>query len=304
MLSLRRLKRKKRRLKSSFSVRRKERLLKQIFLYGFRALVIGIFAFFSPALVCAEEALTVPSPLQNITRQEINQVPSTPHGHDIYINDFGQLLTPADTLLLQRQLQALDESGLAQVSILTLPNTTRELAEFGPEIMNVWGIQHHGRKDGLLLLVNASRVRSGKSRGRIFVATGYRLEGVLPDAKVGRILDNTALPAFAEGDFSQGLTRAALSLVEVLRQSPELRQNKASARSDSPDWVSVFSLVFVILMVTNWFNKRRRLGGGFADDVPFGGGGYYGGFGGSDGGGFEGGFGGGSDSSGGGGAER
>jgi uncharacterized protein len=234
---------------------------------------------------------------------EINTVPRKPEGIQIYVNDLGGLLTPQDSQLLQEHLQKVDESGIAQISVLTVPATSRELAEFGPEIMNSWGIQHKGRKDGLLILVNAAAVNSHKTRGRIFVATGYRIEGILPDAKVGRILDETAIPAFEQNEYSKGIREATLALASVLEQSPELKSN-AERPSDSPNWLVILSVLFGLFFMSKRLQRRSR--GMYSGGGPDFGGGYYGGgFSGNDGGGgFDGGFGGGDDSSGGGGAER
>lgn len=229
--------------------------------------------------------------------QAVNTIPPTPQGLHIYVNDEANLLTPQDQAALQEKLQALDEAGIAQVSVLVLPDTDRDLSEFAPEIMNKWGIQHHEKKDGLLVLVNANRVRHNLSGNRIFVGTGYALEETLPDALVGRILDEKALPAFAQGDYSGGITQATLTIAKILSGDKELRASYNQPANDGPSWPLILFIIIFILL----FFRRRGGGGGFL------GGGYYGGgFGGgfSDGGGFGGGFGGGGDSSGGGGAGR
>jgi uncharacterized protein len=169
--------------------------------------------------------------------------------------------------------------------------------------MNQWGIQHYKKKDGLLVLVNANRVRKHLSGNRIFVATGYALEEVLPDALVGRVLDENALPAFEQGQYSEGITQAVMVLTHILSGNEELR-SKYAHRSQNTDipWPAV---IFIVIFILLFF--RRRGGGPFGGGGFYGGGGYLGGFGGgsfSDGGGFGGGFGGGGDSSGGGGSGR
>ncbi|HEY9744922.1 MAG TPA: TPM domain-containing protein, partial [Oculatellaceae cyanobacterium] len=122
-------------------------------------------------------------PATEITRPVVvNDVPPRPEGLNIYVNDYAGLLTPEDKKRLKERLQALDESGIAQVSVLILPDTDRDLSEFAPVIMNRWDIQHYKKKDGLLVLVNAHRVKNNLPGNRIFVGTGYALESMLPDA--------------------------------------------------------------------------------------------------------------------------
>ena len=149
------------------------------------------------------------------------------------------------------------------------------------------------------LLVVASRDR------KIRFWTGYGLEGVLPDGKLGRILDETAIPAFRRGALGEGIVAAlqaaageiaAAAGVELTGVAP-----RAAPRAPQidPRWLSL--LVVLILLLSYYFGPppgmrgRRRyrpvlwggglggigsggFGGGFRGGGGFGGGG--GGFGG------------------------
>jgi uncharacterized protein len=229
----------------------------------------------------------------------INQVPPKPTGLNIYINDYAHLLTPTDRSTLQEQLQTLDEAGVAQIAVVILPDTDLELSELAPRILNQWDIQHYKKKDGLLVLVNAYRVTQSLSGNRIFIATGYNLEEKLPDAVIGRILDELALPAFNEGNFSGGITQATLAVAKILAGDQKL---SAHYSQPAPDEDGLWLFIIVILFILFLFFNRKNGGGG-----RFYGGGFGGGLGGGwgdGGGGFGGGFGGGGDAGGGGGAGR
>lgn len=236
------------------------------------------------------------------SQQKINTVPPTPTGLNIYVNDFGGLLTPEDKARLRAQLQALDEAGIAQVSVLVLPDTDRDLSEFAPVIMNQWDIQHYKKRDGLLILVNARRVTGNLSGNRIFVTTGYGLEGVLPDGLIGRVLDEQAIPAFEQGEPSRGVTQATLTLAKILAGDKDLQAKYTQPENDIDPGMLVF--ILIILFILFFSNRRNRRGGGFYGGGYGGGfGGFGGGFGGG-GGGFGGGFGGGGGAGGGGGSGR
>ena len=47
---------------------------------------------------------------------------------------------------------------------------------------------------------------------RVFIATGYGVEGFLPDGRVGSILDQEVVPSLRRDDFSTALTRASAAL--------------------------------------------------------------------------------------------
>ena len=169
--------------------------------------------------------------------QVINQVPPKPHGIDISVNDFGNLIDPADEETIRNTLKVLDESGKAQVTVLTLPDTDRELADFAPEIMNEWGVGHESTDDGVLVLVNAYRTKNNLSGNRIFVGTGYGAEGILPDAVVGRVLDEEAIPRFEQGEFSKGILNVTLALAQKI-------ESGEPAFSYNDPWVWLAYLLF------------------------------------------------------------
>ncbi len=276
--------------------------------------VVGLISLCLPSSVvlAQETTATAPKTVVEIGADEegatsdaplVNQVPPRPTGLNIYVNDYANLLQPAHRSTLQEQLQTLDEAGIAQIAVVILPDTERELSAFAPEIMNGWDIQHYKKKDGLLVLVNARRLREHLSGNRIFIGTGYALEEKLPDAVIGRVLDELALPAFKEGDFSIGITRATLAIGKILAGDKKLTAHyNTPPEGEDALWVSILIVIFLLLM---FINKRGKQGGLFGGG--FYGGGLGGGFTGGSGwggGGFGGGFGGGGDSSGGGGAGR
>jgi uncharacterized protein len=241
-----------------------------------------------------------PSPNEDPVPAEVkpvNQVPRKPLGDTVYVQDYAQLLSADDTLRVHEVLKTLDLENIAQVSLVILPATDRDLSEFAPVILKSWDIQHYKKRDGLLILVNADRVRHQQSGNRIFVATGYALEEQLPDALVGRILDQVALPAFEQRQFSEGLVNSVLTLSSLLREDrPATKQR--SHRTQRIPWIGIITFLILFFFLGRGGGGRggRFYGGGpfMLGGGSFGGGGDFGG----------GGFGGGGDAGGGGGSGR
>ena len=151
-----------------------------------------------------------------------------------------------------------------------------------------------GRDNGVLILTSLED-------RKVWVEVGYALEGILPDARVGRILDQAVLPDFRHGRHGGGLARGALTIAGVIAQDAGVSLSGAvvprdSRRSRRPGAGNLLYLLFLLFL----FLRRPLLGMflplGMGAGFPRGG--YGGGF---SGGGF-GGFGGGL--SGGGGAGR
>src|SRR6476469_2066563 len=71
-----------------------------------------------------------------------------------------------------------------------------------------WGVGKRDRNNGIVFLW------SPKLR-KVHVSVGYRLEGVLPDGRVGRIEDEQILPRFRAGDFDGGVLAGVIALAAV-----------------------------------------------------------------------------------------
>ncbi len=209
----------------------------------------------------------------------INDVPKAPSGPKKYITDLADLITPADEQMLLSYLQRQDQSGKGQIAIVTVPNTDRELAEFAPQILKAWGVGHKDTDDGLVILANAERIKKKLSGNRIFVATGIGIQAILPDALVGRVLDQEAIPRFEEGDYSGGLRATTLAYAQIMAGDEKLVQ--AYKASPKISWFEILFFLFILwILIFNRRNIRWSVGyggsGGY-DGGGFGGGGFGGG---------------------------
>lgn len=147
----------------------------------------------------------------------------------------------------------------------------------------------------------------------VTIATGYGIEGAVPDITAKTIIENDILPAFREQNYFRGFDNGTNSIIKAA--SGEYKA-PAGYRSRGKGGISMGRLIlgFIILMVIlNVFGGGGGRGGGFMSRRGYrgfggpvffpGGGGFGGGGGGGFGGGGGGGFGGfGGGSGGGGGA--
>jgi uncharacterized protein len=182
--------------------------------------------------------------------------------------DRAGLLSPEQTAWLEGLARELEDKTGAQTAVLTVESSAPEdLFDYGMRVAEAWQLGRRGKDDGLLLVV-ASRDR----KARFF--TGYGLEGVLPDGKLGRILDTHAIPRFRAGELGAGIAAAmqAASREIAAAAGVELvgaRREPRAPRID-PRWL--FLVAIVILLCLGGFGGGFRGGGGFG-----GGGGGFGG---------------------------
>ncbi len=221
-----------------------------------------------------------------------------------YVNDFGNVISPAEEQRLEAILTRVDTQIGVQIAVVTQPNLGGDdYVDYANRLFAAWGIGGKQEDRGLLIL-NALEER------KIKIEVGYGLEGVLNDGRVGRILDADVVPYLAAGQYGRAYLSAIRStmkpvLQDMQRDPAEIDQIIASAGGQVPERRKQperfpFQLIIFIIFILISLNSRRRGRGTYFIGGPGGFGG-FGGFGGGGGGGF-GGFGGGS--SGGGGAGR
>lgn len=218
------------------------------------------------------------------------------------VNDFAGALTPEQRDALERKLVAYDDSTSNQIAIVTV-NSVGDLSidDVALEILRQWGVGGQAGKDNGVVVLAAIQDR------KIWIATGYGLEGSVPDITAKNIVENDIVPAFREGNYYRGFDNATSSIIRAAAgeyKAPANYRNRSTGGGLSLGKI-IFAII-IIIVVMNMFGGGGRGGGfmsrrgyrGFGGPVFFpgsfggGGGGFGGGFGGG-GGGF-GGFGGGS----------
>jgi uncharacterized protein len=219
------------------------------------------------------------------------------------VNDFAGVI-PVEQRQEMEALAAevLQKTGTAVVVATVKSLGEGELNDTVNGLYSAWGIGEKGEDKGVLIFL-------ALQERKIRIETGYGVEGILPDGKVGEILDADVLPLLRQNRYGQGLYNAlaAVSAVvakdagEILTGLPDRGQG-GGQQPQAGGWLTPLLIVLVLFFLLGTRQGRAMLpwillllssGGGGRS-----GGGGFGGFGG---GGF-GGFGGGS--SGGGGASR
>ena len=210
--------------------------------------------------------------------------------------DQGDLLSSGEEQRLARKLTAFEDTTSTAVVVVTLQSLNgAPIADYATYLGREWGVGQGEKDNGVVFLV---------SRGdrKMFIATGYGVEGALPDAIANRIVERIVTPAFRQGQFYAGIDRGTDAIIQATKGEYDA---SAEARSTSSDGGIPKALIFTILILVYFVGqgffrggggkrsrKSRRRHGDFPVIIWGGGGGGGGGF--SGGGGGFGGFGGGS----------
>ena len=242
-------------------------------------LKIALFLLFLPISLAA--AVYTPASVPNPKDQ----------GQNSYVANPDALIADSDVVFLNRCAVSLYRQTQVEMAVVALQSIGETDAfDFAYELFQRWGIGGEGKNTGVLVLF------AEESRD-VRIMTGVGIEGVLPDAKCSRIIQEAMIPAFRKGDYGGGLCLGALQIYETCTdgEAPEELRNAKSVtnrgqyadsddQEDSEFWVSlVVLIVFIAFLI--WVSSRTpggRSGGRSSGGGPviftsggFGGGGGF-----------------------------
>lgn len=170
---------------------------------------------------------------------------SFPQPQDKYVNDFAGLFDAQSVLQLRSMLSSLEQDTTVEVVVVTI-QTTEPLPpqQYRTELFNRWQIGKKENDNGLLILYAVKEKR-------IEVEVGYGLEGILPDSKVGRILDDFYVPYRDSNQTVLGIVAAAQEFARVINENAdEVRAGNAWNLTEYNELFSqlLYNLPFFIII--------------------------------------------------------
>ena len=224
-----------------------------------------------------------------------------------YVEDYANVINDADERSLNGILQELEQKTGAQYIILTVQTIGGvSIEQFSIELAEKWKLGQKGKDNGMLFVL-------AKNDKKWRFEVGYGLEGFLTDQYCGRVGREVLVPYLRKGDYSQGIYRANLQILQTIASDtgvaltgmPKLKPIPVGSGRRGTPCCSILPMLFFMLLLFGGFGGRIgwlfflpfMLGGfgghgGYGRSGSFGGGsfgGSFGGFGGGMGGGFGGG---------------
>lgn len=209
------------------------------------------------------------------------------------VNDLAGLLSQEQEEYLERKLVSYDDSTSSQIAIVTVEDLHDYAAvDFAVALGRKWGVGGSQFNNGIVILVSTG---GGTGNRDAFIATGYGLEGAIPDITAKTILENELIPEFRSGNYYGGFDRATDALIRAAAgeyKAPEgYRERGRSSRPGGSRIIIALAILFLILRMFGGGGGGK--GGGFMSRRGYRGFGgpviFPGGFGGGGGGGFGGG---------------
>jgi len=160
--------------------------------------------------------------------ESIDQVTNPKTANNTWVSDMADVIDDETEGQLNSLINSLEQSTSAEIAVVTVQTVADSTPkQFATDLFNLWKIGKKEKDNGaLVLLVMDER--------RVEVETGYGVEGVLPDGKVGQILREQMVPRFKEGDFGKGIFDGVQVMVSVIGKE----QSESGAMPDNTPSVS------------------------------------------------------------------
>ncbi|MCB0261618.1 MAG: TPM domain-containing protein [Calditrichaeota bacterium] len=175
------------------------------------------------------------------------QVPNPRATLDNWVTDLTGTLSAEEISQINAIISTMESQTSVEMAVVIIRQTDgRSVKEFATDLFNLWGVGKGSNDNGVLVLLSMGD-------RRIEVETGYGAEGVLPDGRVGQILDDVVIPRFRDGDFGRGLVDGVREMSRVLMRDPDDVRGFAESSREREfslfPWLLMLSIGLVIVFV-------------------------------------------------------
>ncbi|KYC37297.1 hypothetical protein WA1_47650 [Scytonema hofmannii PCC 7110] len=195
----------------------------------------------------------------------VQEVPNPRKDYGGWVTDMAGILSNETETQLNQMISQLEAKKGVEIAVVSVPKTAPADSpkKFATELFNHWGIGKKGQNNGVLFLISVGD-------RRVEIETGNGVEAILPDAKVGNIIDTQIIPKFKKGDFEGGTLAGTKALVVILESDEASSVNKVitstqetfsneEAPTDSASrWVMLVMSGTPILFIGSVIYLKRR----------------------------------------------
>jgi uncharacterized protein len=175
------------------------------------------------------------------------------------VNDYAHLLTPEQASYLESKLVKYDDSTSTQIAIVTVEDLHDYSAvEYATALGRKWGVGNK-RNNGIVILVSTG----GKAGNRdAFIATGYGMEGSIPDITANTILETELIPNLKSGDYYTGFDKATDALIKAAAGEYKAPAGYNQRRGSKGVGIGKIILIIVVIIIIMASSGRGGGGGG------------------------------------------
>ncbi|MFC2138515.1 TPM domain-containing protein [Bacteroidota bacterium] len=173
------------------------------------------------------------------------------------VNDYANFLSTADINQLEDKLVTFNNETSTQIAVVIIKSLEGyDISDFAFQLGEKWGVGQKGLDNGIVFLI---KPKIGNERGEIFIAPGYGLEDVIPDAVVNRIIDYEIIPEFKNGNYFSGINKGTNTLMALAegKFTPKEYIDKYDQNNTTTGVIVIF-IIFIYFMMMIFGRSKSR----------------------------------------------
>ncbi len=161
----------------------------------------------------------------------------------VYVHDYSGWLSEQERATLETKLRRYADTTSTQIVVMIRPDIgDYDRASYAFELGNRWGIGRKDKNNGVVVLI----VSDPPQRG-VFIATGYGVEGALPDITASQIVRYLMIPQFKAGRYFEGINAGLDGIMAAL--AGEFQADQFDEAIHIPVWAVLLFLLMLFLFV-------------------------------------------------------
>lgn len=181
-------------------------------------------------------------------------IPQQPYPPKL-INDFTNTLSSIEQQQLEHLVVGYADTTSTQISVVIVNDLEgQDKSQYAYQIGDTWGVGGGKFNNGVVILIVP---KTKMQKGEIFIATGYGVEGALPDVTLKRIIENSIIPYFQQNQYANGIYNGILSIITAL--NGEYQQTPISEGLPAIG-IIIFIIIAIIIIVIIKKNGGNNIG--------------------------------------------
>ncbi len=181
-----------------------------------------------------------------------------------YVTDLSDIFSDNEKQQLISQIQKIEKDTTAEIAVITVQTTNGEdIAQFATDVGQTWGIGKKDKDNGLVIAI-------ATEDKKWFIASGYGLEGTIPDAIAKRIGEKYFPTNFRAGKYFNGVSQTLLDIEKLLQNDPTIKSEYVSSdipvtlssdqflRAIAFGFLEFWILIPTIVLGKKWVMKKKE----------------------------------------------
>ena len=192
-----------------------------------------------------------------------SQVAPRPNPPKLYNNlstEFPNFLSPPEAAQLEEKLEVFSNETSNQICVVIVDDLNGyDASEYAFQLGTEWGVGQKDKNNGIVILIKPTGGAGGRD---LFIATGYGLEGAIPDLATKRIREKEMYPYMKQGDNYTALDKGTDVLMKLAKGEIDVKNyTRGSGKTPGGGMTVLIIIVLIIILLRAIFGGGRGGGG-------------------------------------------